>query len=218
MKKNLELNKGFSLIELMVVISIMAVILTVSLANLAGQRVPRDSKIAQSELVTNLRKLQSYMISGRNLPGSTQAPAYYVMKLDLSNPNQYVNQIIYKDTNGVYHLRDLETIKIPPTIRLSGLAVNGTGITNGCLLVGFRAPFAKVIFNDGCVFNSFDTATPYCAYKKITDYVTNTSCSDSPDMCTAKTDVSAVITMTDINSDTVTKTVTVNAITGGIDF
>ena len=92
--RNIQLKKGFTLIELMVVVSIMAILATAVIINIAGQRNNRNIIIAENELVNNIRTAQSYTLSSRVLP-SGQSAQYYVLKFDFSEPSQYILQAIY---------------------------------------------------------------------------------------------------------------------------
>ena len=58
---------GFTLIELLVVISIMGILATLMIVNFAGQRVSRSLLLAKNETVTNIRKVQSYTLSSKNI-------------------------------------------------------------------------------------------------------------------------------------------------------
>ncbi len=226
-------NSGFTLIELMVVVSVMVILAAVMTINLTGQRTPRNIKIAQNELVTNIRKVQSYTLSARNLSAG-QSVQYYLIKFDLSKPNQYTIQAVF-DRDIAPKLKDVETVTFPSNIQLAGVNpisvarskdpttqnISGSG---ACALVAFVAPFAKIIFNDGCSpINS--SASPILLnltddyYQKIINFQTNTACAlpANPPICTASTDSIMTITLTDTANST-SKTVIVNAITGSVSF
>lgn len=147
---------GFTLIELMVSISVMALVLTIVITNLGGRKPNRDIKIAQNELVTNIKKTQSYSLSSHKLPNG-KAAQYFLLKLDITN-QQYVIQGIY-DLNTGPKLIDIETIKFPKGIQFAAtvpLTINNVSATQPCVLLAFKLPFAKAIINDGCNFNSFN--------------------------------------------------------------
>lgn len=235
-------NKGFTLIELMVVVAIMAVMSTVLVINLAGQRAGRDVKIAQNQLVSSIRQAQSYTLSSRTLPGG-QSVQFYVLKFDLSKPTQYMIEAIYNVSTGPL-LQDIQTINLPPNIQIATItpstypiaidrssaldAVNQYAFspylqTPTCALVAFGAPFGKVVFNGGCVPSGPGgmpyTIQPTDDYEKIVNFQTNVPCSSggSPPTCSASTDSLITITLSDFGK-TVFKTVTVNAITGSVIF
>src|SRR5437660_331464 len=115
--KSKNITAGFTLIELLVVISIMVILYTVLVINLAGQRQSRYIRLAQSHLVSNLRKIQAYTLSSHVLTNG-QLVQYYLLKFDLTNPTQYKLQAI-SNLSSAPQIQDLETINLPPNIRLS---------------------------------------------------------------------------------------------------
>jgi prepilin-type N-terminal cleavage/methylation domain-containing protein len=207
---------GFTLIELLVVLAVMGILTGVMIVNIAGTRGVRDLKIAQSQLVTNLRKIQSHTLSSRNI--SSNIPAqFYLMKFDRNSPRQYTIQAIY-DVRTAPKLADLETIKFPENITL--LSVNPIEIDReplglsgndqkpaSCALVAFKAPFAKVIMNDGCSFANFVNDD----YAKIKDFIANN------DLLTASTDSIMTVKLYEPQKGT-SKTVTINGVSGLISF
>lgn len=231
----IESGAGFTLIELMVVVTIMVLLVSVLVINLAGQRAPRDIRIAQNQLVSNIRLAQSYILASRLLP-SGQSAQFYLVKLDLSKPTQYTIQAVYNVSTSP-QLADVQTIRFPANIQLAAtspvfidrslasdvydpIAANRylqTPAAGGCALIAFAAPFGKVIFNGACNQAAWDPSND--DYEKIVNFQANTPClsAGSPPLCTASTDSIMTITLTD-KANTISKTVTVNAITGGVSF
>lgn len=235
-KSKTALSTGFTLIELMVVTSIMLLLASSLVINLAGQRVPRDLKIAQNELVSNIRKTQSYMLSSRILANGKSAQ-YYLIKFDLNKPTEYKIQAIYDVSTGP-KLIDVETINFPPNIQIAttsspNLAINITRfvsptlqpIYTNCALVAFVAPYGKIIFNDGCSLassaNPADLVLADDYYAKIINFQNNLVCSVDyppfPTACSASTDSIMTITVTDKNK-TKFKSVSISSITGAVTF
>lgn len=208
---------GFTLIELMVVITIMGLILSVFVANISGQQSARNSKIAQSLLVTNLRKIQSYTLSSRNVFPNVPAQ-YYLMKIELSSSTQYTIQAIY-DVSVSPKLKDVEIIKLPNLIKFASstatspffidrvpLGASGNDqAPSSCVLIAFRAPFGKAILNNGCTFSNFVNDD----YAKIKDFVSN------DDSLTSSTDSILTIGLMETKNNT-SKYVRVNAVNGSI--
>lgn len=211
---------GFTVIELLVVLVIMGIIMSVIVANIAGQRTNQKLRIAQNELVTNLRKIQSYALSSRNIQGN-QSVQYYLMKIDLNNPRQYTIQAMY-DVDSSPKLVDIETVQLPQGIRFALLepikitrpasvipAEQKPSYPSGCALVAFRLPFAKIYFTDGCQRANWDPLTD--DYKKILNFVVNTS--NYP----VSVDSTAVFTISD-DEGKVSKTVTLYGVNGLVTF
>ncbi len=211
---NQKYIQGFTLIELIVVLAIMGLLIGAVIANYAGQRSPRNLRIAQNELVTNIRKLQSYTLSARDLPSNGPAE-YYVMKIDTATPALYTLQAIYNTKNPPAQVQALETINLPQTIRFAQnnpVTINGVPLANGCLLIAFKLPFGKVIVNDGCTLSAPpSTIGAGDDYSKLTTFISN-----SPGASTS-TDVPVVIKLTDTDG-TIFNTVNLSATTGGVTF
>ena len=225
-------SKGFTLIELLVVIAIMVLLSSTLIINLAGQRVSRDIRIAQNQLVSDIRKVQSYTLSARSLP-SSESVQYYFLKFDLTKPTQYTIQAI--SNVGVQpKLQDVETVKLPPNIQLD--LINPPLITQrpnpasqtpfyNCPLIAFAAPFGKIIFNDGCA--PLNYSSPYTLqitddyYAKIINFLTNLTCDGNngqppnPAGCSASTDSLMTITLTD-KARSVSRKILINSITGSV--
>ncbi len=233
-------NLGFTLIELMTVITIMVILAAVMIINLAGQRTSRDLNIAENQLVSYIRQAQSYTLSARILPNG-QAVQFYVLKFDLSNPTQYTLEAIYNVSSSP-QLTDIQTINLPANIQIAAITpgaypividrtaagdtfYTSAGISTplqtiaagGCALLAFAAPFAKVIFNGECNQQNWDPNND--DYEKIVNFQTNVICNsfNVPQTCSASTDSLMSITLSD-SGGTISKTVTVNAITGAVSF
>lgn len=241
-KNQKKSNQGFTLIEIMAVLVIMVLLATAMVINLAGQRSARDIKIAQNQLVSNIRQAQGYTLSARTLPGG-ESVQYYVLKFDLSTPTQYTLEAIYNIGSNP-QLKDIQTINLPLNIKIATITPSSYPIaidrspasdavnqyisspylqTPTCALIAFAAPFGKVIFNGGCT-PATPGSMPYTIlssddYNKIINFQTNVPCNSSgnPPACSASTDSLMTITLSDTGK-TVSKTVTVNAITGSVIF
>ena len=226
-KKN---SAGFTLMELMVVLTISALLFTVLIVNINGQRAPRDIKIGQNELVSNIRKAESYTLSSRNL-SSGQPAQYYVVKFDLSKPTQYTIQAIY-NVGSSPMMQDVETIKLPTNVKISGISISGrpqipaTQSPTVCALTAFVAPYGKVLFNDGCTPVTLP-GNPYTLvstddYQKLVNFQTNVACAFvspyNPASCSASTDSIMTITLIHTAATSLQKRVIINGITGGVSF
>ena len=64
-------KKGFSFIELMIVIAIAGIMTAVSLVSMSAARQKRDVEIAAREVATAVREAQSYALTGKNLKTKT---------------------------------------------------------------------------------------------------------------------------------------------------
>jgi prepilin-type N-terminal cleavage/methylation domain-containing protein len=141
--KKIHKQSGFTIIELLVVISMMVVISTVLVIDFSRQRTSRSMIIGQNEMVTNLRKVQGYMLSSKNLT-TGEAVKYYVMSFTQGESNYYVHAI---DSQYGYH-NTIETIKLPTGVYISSNAITEIGKVDPteykCLQIIFSAPYGKM--------------------------------------------------------------------------
>lgn len=194
-------QKAFTLIELLVVISIMALLAGAVIANYAGRRSPRDLKIAQNELVTNIRKAQSYALSSRELNGTTPVQ-YYVLRFDTTSSTQYQIQAMYNTQSSPAMLQKAETINLPTGVILGSPRINGSA--SACVLIAFQLPYAKILNNSSCA-GAPPTVNSSDDYQKIISFVANNA-------ATTVTSDSAVVLTLQNNSGAAY--VLVNGITG----
>lgn len=136
-------NFGFTLIEMMVVIGIIVTITGLFLVNFNALEGPRNLNIAQNQLTTDIRKIQSYTLSSRNVSNSGQPASYYVIKFDMANPTSYTLGAIDKKNDYF----DLQVVKLPKSIQISDLTIKEAGGKGGpvvCAETAFSLPFGRV--------------------------------------------------------------------------
>lgn len=215
--KNSAASLGFTLIELLVVIAIMGSLVGYMIINIGQQRGARSLKIAQNQLVTDLRKVQSYTLSSRVLSNG-QPAQYYVMKFDFNQPDRYFIQGIYDKENALNgRLKDVETVHLPQEVTfdpLSPAVVSDPSlVAKSCLLLAFKAPFARVIVNEGCT-QTLPLTDPYNItstddYVRITNFNGNNS-------VTSK-DSKVILKLKEARTGT-TKSITIQSVNGLITF
>jgi prepilin-type N-terminal cleavage/methylation domain-containing protein len=148
----LKASLGFTLTELLVVIAIMGLFLSLVLANYAGQRGVRDLRIAQNELATNVRKVQSFSASSRDTANGSVK--YYVLKLDKASNNGYDVQAIL---SNLQLEPSLERINLPADILISNLKLEqpyGSRLQEyECVQIAFALPFNKVYIDPNCTID-----------------------------------------------------------------
>jgi len=142
-------QRGFTIIELLIVLAIMGIFLTLILANYAGTRGKRDLKIAQVELVTNIRKTQSYVLAARNT--NVGAVKYYFLRFQESQPSLYQIWAIQNDTTTVTLV---ETINLPQGVTVSDIEytqpIGSSAETPTCVEIAFALPFNKMYADPEC--------------------------------------------------------------------
>ena len=221
----LKPQTGFTLIEMMVVITIMALFAFALSVNLTAGRANRDLRQAENRLVSDIRKIQAYNLASKTLPSGNSAQ-YYILKLDLAKPGQYTIQAIY-NASAQPKLEDVETVTLPANVQISLLQVGSRpqapvlqpSIT-GCMLAAFVAPFGKIIFNDGCAIASapsLQLLDDY--YDKIINFPGNQACSGAgyiPPACSASTDSRLGIFLRHTSGALADVAVMINSVSGSV--
>ncbi len=151
-------ESGFTLLEMLFVVGILAMFYGLILTNFGQSRAPQQLRNAQNELISNLEKIRSYSLSGRRLAGLSAK--MYVLKIDrLANSRQYLIQgVAFDDTANADRLffgasdPVLERIPLPQNISVKTLKLYKQDPTApssyitvypDCVQVGFAVPFGK---------------------------------------------------------------------------
>lgn len=148
MKPNLKNTTlyGFTLLELIVVIAIMGMLATLVVVSFNRQRAQRSVVLAQNETVTNLRKVQSYMLSSRNINGTVPAK-YYVITLRTQASGFKPTEILVSALDDSYGMHTVETVKLPEGVSVTDIEV-GDGEQKpdpyDCVQIAFSAPFGQM--------------------------------------------------------------------------
>jgi prepilin-type N-terminal cleavage/methylation domain-containing protein len=233
---------GFTLIELLVVLSIFLMLTGLIIANYSGLRSGRNLKIAQNELVSNIRKIQSYSLSSRAV-GGTQVVQYYLLRFDTSVPDKYYLDAIYDVSTSPKVLLGIETYNLPQGIKLASTTPSFGAFlidrppiqypspssdsadvksasdlpTNPCVLLAFKLPFASMIFNGGT--DQVNSLNKGCRYNTFVgdDYK---KIKDYVANSSTNTAVGNSILTINLSTDDgkLGSTVTVNGLTGSVTF
>ena len=157
---------GFTIVELLAVLAIMTLLMGALVLDFASQRGKRNIVLAKNETITNLRKVQSYTLSSKNLP-TGESVKYYIATFS-SGSNSFTVDAI--DSDYVFHPA-VETIALPTAISIESITtidnkdsdqgtkseVAGGGVRIGisestksgykCMQIIFSAPFGKIYTN-----------------------------------------------------------------------
>jgi prepilin-type N-terminal cleavage/methylation domain-containing protein len=157
--QKVHLDTGFTLIELIVVMAITALLMTAFVINFNAQRAGRNLKIAQNELATNVRKMQSYSLSARDAPTGQPAKFYYLTFSKIANQNGSYTVAAVDKLNAT---SNIETNNLPKDVVISDLTATtkiGTAITNiECAHVAFALPFSTMYIEYDNLVNGSCTA------------------------------------------------------------
>jgi prepilin-type N-terminal cleavage/methylation domain-containing protein len=135
-------NKGFTLIEMMVVISIISIMSVIVISNYNAQRKSKELSFSAQKLAEDVRKAKNYSINVLKY-GAVDTSGGYGIHLSNSAPNQY---IIFLDTESVLP-KDrkysegsdvkVETVVFPDIIG----NMNGGSVTDADVI--FLPPYGK---------------------------------------------------------------------------
>ncbi len=142
-------SRGFTIVELLVVLSIMGLMGTVLIVNFNSTRSRRNLTLATNELTSNIRKTQSYALSARDVSAGVPAK-FYVVQFDFSvASNQY--QILAIDNNYTPKPTLVETVNLPTDVifdaqdgTLTQPIGTGTPTSPSCIQIIFSLPFGKI--------------------------------------------------------------------------
>lgn len=146
--QNIKKQSGFTIIELLVVCAIMAIVATIGIINWNSERSARTLTIAQNELITNIRKVQSYAVSSRNTPAG-EAAKYYVIEVSQNATTLPVSAVVGPNNS----LSAVETINLPTDVTISALSVAGQSSgyvapsgSGSCVDIVFSVTYGKTYF------------------------------------------------------------------------
>ncbi len=159
-------QKGFTLVELMVVVAIMALMSAVLIADFNRNRTVRSIMIAKNETATNIRKAQGYLLSSKNIAGNIPAKFYIVTFVTSGGGTSYTidaidNNYNYYGPNGTSPGPNpsVERINLPTGVKISAITTsNGTQqISQSCMQIVFAAPLGEEYVVPSCGPNIVDT-------------------------------------------------------------
>lgn len=149
MKRNQNHHQlGFTVVELLVVFIIMVLLSSLVVINWNSQKPTRNLVIAQNELITNIRKVQSYAVSSRNISTGVSAK-YYLMKFVAGSNNYTVDAI---NANGQMVGSPIEQINLPSPLIFSTVSLinsSGNSTDYSCAYAIFSVIYGKTYFYGG---------------------------------------------------------------------
>jgi len=164
--KNQNTQKGFTVIELIVVLVVITTLFSIVVLNFNASKSSRNLNIAANELVENLRNLQTASLTGRNLATAGGAPAFYVLRLKSNYRDSYVFSK-YDKTNVQL---DYGTTTLANGIQFKAIGQNAVTVTDkmatgtctttcnrDCIDIAFELPFGSIYADESC--NIFNTVT-----------------------------------------------------------
>ncbi len=163
MKQNFKLNKGFTLVEMTIVIFIVGMIATLSIANYRAAEKRKRIVIAADVITNAIRNAQNFALTSRQIPGSacaTKSPSAYVIKFTAGQTVELYGIDKIPCTGSTL----IETYPLPLNTRIqsNGYKINTVPVST--LQMKFTTPFAQMTSSsnsttNGGTFSSFTTAT-----------------------------------------------------------
>ncbi len=133
---------GFTVTELLVVFLILVLMASLAIISWNKQTPTRNLTLAQNELVTNIRKVQGYAVSTRNLEDLNSAN-FYVIRFEVNSPYY---EILGVDSDGNVS-EILETVNLPSSIVFSEInsvnKVDGSITNPSCTFLIFNVIYGK---------------------------------------------------------------------------
>ncbi len=174
--RNHSKQQGFTIVELLTTLAILAVFYGLIVANYSRWRGPQYIRLSATEVATQLNKMRSYALSARNFQGSPVK--LYIMEFCTNSaetrcdgrnadtpvgPDEYRVHFIGSDasggvsfTNNNGSTRDLEVFSLPGTAKIEELLVvnaKGEPLLTNCVQVAFSLPYGRTFIDPYCRFD-----------------------------------------------------------------
>lgn len=147
-KSRQGLSRGFSFIEMMVVVAISMLIMGVALTQYKTGEQTRNVKVAGDNAESALRSMQNNTLSGKSYAGGTPPSAadYFGWKISTMTPNYFETFVKEKYTSNS---RILETSLFPNRVNVSSIQVSNAAGSGGAdsarnVEIRFLPPFGAV--------------------------------------------------------------------------
>ena len=158
--KNKNKNKGFTFLEVMVTISVIAILSSIGLVSLTSSKSVTRLKNAQSEVAATIKMAQSYALQGKK-PTSGTACGYGFQFTGSGTYRIYYNPLntsLFSDCNAqnldvgyrhnIVSSQEVEPLSLPAGVMLKSPAFAVTGIF-------FDVPHANAYSSSGANFGGF---------------------------------------------------------------
>jgi prepilin-type N-terminal cleavage/methylation domain-containing protein len=139
--------RGFTLIELVVTIAIMVLMLSLTITNFNGSQQSRNSQLAESTLVSDLHKIQTFSLNSANSTNGLPASSWSV-NLDLSTSSYYTLQVT--DNSVVPSTATYALTQLPKDVSFSQFQIttsSGVCFNASTLNIIFTVPYGRILMS-----------------------------------------------------------------------
>lgn len=149
-------GEGFTLIELIVTLAILAVFYGLIITNFAYWRGPQYVKVSGNELATQINRLHSNALSARSVADN---PAkYFILQLTSGTAaTSYIAQAASAGSTQDLFTTPFETFKIQGGAYIQSLRLTDKGAvvtTPACVQIVFSLPFGRAYLDGSCSFGT----------------------------------------------------------------
>lgn len=142
-------SKGFSLIELMMVIIIMGVAATIVVAGYSKNRSSKALQLGAKQIASDVRMTQNYTFGSLGFVTG----GYGIRFSSSTNPDKYI--VFGDDGNKTYDAgEEFQTMSLPDGVTVQSLKIDSVSFSN--VDVVFASPYGEVYINgvnkNGAVF------------------------------------------------------------------
>lgn len=141
-------QSGFTLVELMVSVSIMVLLLSVFTANFNGLSRSRNLKLAENNFVSDLHEMQSLSIASKNASVGHPASSYQALLSTASQASSAQYSLASSDNSQPSISYSISSVNLPGNIYIKNLNVlkpDGTNIPVTGLTLYFTVPYGRVL-------------------------------------------------------------------------
>jgi len=147
-------GKGFTLLEMMVVVAIISLMSVLVMGNYNSQKKAKEMQFSAQKIADSIRKAQNYSINIKKLEGYNVSGGYGIHFIAGNSFTIFLDDSV--DRNKTYGVEDhdVETVELPSGVNIESL--NGGAVVGAADLV-FEPPYGNVHMSfDG----TLQTSTP----------------------------------------------------------
>ena len=135
-KDKFKNSAGFTLVELIVVVTMTIMLTSIILVNFRPLREQQEINLATQDMISKIREVQNYVLSGRTLPVVDEAARSYQIIFTSDFSSYAINYVISTGTTT------LEVVNLPQNMKVQQVFLGVTPKAN--ISVRIESPFGKI--------------------------------------------------------------------------